>query len=86
MHVCVCTDVDPQAQQVMHCAAHATGGGRMERGVGFLVLTVDLCSAGHQQLHHLQMAWNRGGKGENYFSPARLRYVWGFSYYRKQCD
>lgn len=50
-----CTHLDPQTQQVMHCAAHAAGGSRVERSVGFLVLAVHLCSAGHQQLHHLQV-------------------------------
>lgn len=50
MHVCVCvcTDVDPEAQQVVHCAAHATGGGCMKRSVGFFVLTVNFCSTGHE--------------------------------------
>lgn len=43
----VWTDIDPQTQQVVHCAAHAAGCGCVERRVGFLVLTVDLCSAGH---------------------------------------
>lgn len=54
-----CTHLDPQTQQVMHCAAHATGGSSVERSVGFLVLAVHLCSAGHQQLHHLQVTCAR---------------------------
>lgn len=56
----VWTDINAQTQQVMHRAAHAAGRSCVERRVGFLVLTVDLCSAGHQQLHHLQVAWKRG--------------------------
>lgn len=48
MSVCMCTDMDSQAQQVVHCAAHATGGGCMEWGIGLLVLTVHLCTTGHQ--------------------------------------
>lgn len=63
MQMCVCTDVDPQAEQVVHGAAHATGGGCMERSVCFFVLAVHLCSTGHQQLHHLQVTWNRDERG-----------------------
>lgn len=54
-HAIMCTDMDTQAQQVVHCAAHATGGGCMKRRVSFLVLTVDLSSTGHQQLNNLQV-------------------------------
>lgn len=50
------TDINPQAQQVMHRAAHAAGRGGVERRVGLLVLAVNLRSTGHQQLHHLQVA------------------------------
>lgn len=43
----VCAHINPQAQQIMHRAAHATGRSCVEGRVGFLVLTVDLGSTGH---------------------------------------
>lgn len=47
VHAFVWTDINPQTQQVVHCAAHAAGCSCVERRVGLLVLTVDLCSTGH---------------------------------------
>lgn len=50
------TDVDAQAQQIMHGAAHAAGRGCVERRVGLLVLAVHLRSTRHQQPHDLQVS------------------------------
>lgn len=49
----MCTDMDAQAEQVVHCATHAAGGSSVERGVALLVLTVDLSSTFYQKLHDL---------------------------------
>lgn len=56
------THLDAQAQQVVHCTAHATRGSSMQRRVSLFVLAVDFCTAGHQQLHHLQVTWGYEGQ------------------------
>lgn len=66
------THLDAQAQQVVHRAAHATGGSGVQRRVSLLVLAVHLGAAGHQQLHHLQVTWGMTRGCELAFGGSRV--------------